>query len=192
MKKHVIVLALCLLISVVCFFLYWWALAPIVSRFISREHCIYRGLEYYENDAYLEFENGEDFCKMLSTYRTGTDYDVTDFYYVDNYIEDNPLRGKMCDVYALDVKYSNTGFAAAMRKVLDNGTSKLIWSDFELYSIPYNPTLGELVYVIGVCEEVRIIRFIMITEFDDSDDFSGVLSLHANLEWDILEQKVGD
>lgn len=183
--KWGILICICVL---ACLCLYWWALAPIISRLFVSVDCVYQGLEYYSNNAYLRFEDGEAFHKVLTCFEISEKGKPVDFYYVDNYVEDNPLRGKMCDIYALDVVMSSEAYMSEKSTVKCSAVTWQGRGDFISYALPYDPVSDEKVIVVSFCEKAHIVRYIMITEFDTTDGFDQVFSMHANLDWSISDE----
>lgn len=183
MRKKITYIFITLFAVMICILIYWCILAPSVSRLFISDDCIYRGKEYYCKELYLDFENGKDFKSMLSNYRIDSDSEIVDFYYVDNYIEDNPIYGKMCDIYALDVKFSANYYSAFKEEIELSAATYEYIGDFIAYAMPYNSNLNELLYIISFCDNDNIVRFALITEFDTINGFSSVFDMHTNLRW---------
>lgn len=185
MKRKLKVVLVVGILVVTGLLLYWWMFAPFVSRlFISRD-CIHQGLKYYKDNVYLDFENGGDFQRFLLRFGISEETCAEDFYYVDNWVEDNPIYGKMCDIYALDVKYTAEEYTSIKREISAIAENYEFIGDFISYALPYDSALQDLIFVISFCDKTETIRFSMITEFDTTDDFGRVFRRHANLEWDI-------
>ena len=163
-----------------CILLYWWILAPVISRLFISESCIYQGYDYYINESYLEFEDGKVFKKMLSRFIGPEKGEVVDFYYINNYIEDNPIYGKMCDVYALDVRLQLKDFEFEKVSVINSAVTHQRRGDFVSYALPVS---NEKVMIISFCDKRNTVRYIMITELDSPNGFYQVLDLHTNLDW---------
>ena len=188
MKKKLLISLLILVIAVVLFYLYWLVAAPIVSLyFLKSPDCIVRGVDYYLDGTYLNYENGKDFEKLLSDFQVTSENHVIDFYYVDNYIEDNPIHGKMCDIYALDVAYPQDIYEQIKNNVLARAARHQISGEFTSYALPYDPMYGEIVEVVSFCDKAYVVRYIIITEFDTTDGFDGVFRMHTNLDWDHVD-----
>lgn len=183
MKKRICIVFVALISLFALVLVYWWVFAPIVSMFFRSPDCIVKGIEYYLDGTYLNYENGKDFEKMLSDFHVSDEDRVVDFYYVNNYIEDNPLRGKMCDIYALDVEYPTDKYEQIKKNVSTRAASYAEIGEFMSYALPYEPLSGEIVEVVSFCDKTHVVRYIIITEFDTTDGFDSVFRMHSNLDW---------
>ena len=183
LRKWIVKFTIALCVLLVCIYLYWLVFAPVVSRlFISRD-CIYQGTEYYLNNSYLEFENGKDFQKFMQNLNISTKGIVIDFYYVDNHVEDNPIYGKMCDIYSVELELQPESFQKELSWVEENAVNRERKGDYMLYALPYDPTKDTYVQVIAFCNITYTARYIIITEFDSTDGIGNVFGMHTNLVW---------
>lgn len=185
LQKAIAILGIAIVSATVCMFLYWWAFSPVVSRLFISEKCIFQGLKYYQNDAYLQFENGKDFQGILSHFHLPGSGKVIDFYYVDNHVEDNPIYGKMCDIYALDISLPIGEYQDEKNSVITQAVTHQSRGDFVSYALPKLPETDDIVIVVSFCDKAQVVRYIMITELDTTEGFDQVFGMHANLNWDI-------
>lgn len=168
-------------------FIYWWALAPVVSRLFISEDCVYTGLDLYRSNAYLNFEDGVTFQKMVSGFTGPQKGKAIDFYYVDNHVEDNPIYGKMCDIYSLDFILPVNDYQAEKNMVQSTAETYQSIDDFISYALPYDSTNGEYISVVSFCDDMQLVRYSLITELDTVDGFDHVFGMHANLNWEVSD-----
>ena len=194
LKIGILIGAVVLAVLLVCLVVYWWLFAPWVSTFFRSEDCIYKGLKYYHYDAYLQFEDGNAFREVLTSFGATDKGEPVDFYYVDNYVEDNPLYGKMCDTYALDVYLPAEAYWAEKASIQNSAATWQTIDAFACYALPYGSVLSENVIAVAFCDQAQIARYIMITELDTTDGFYQVFLMRTNLEWTVPNetQKQGD
>ena len=175
-----------------CVIIYWWILAPIVSQFFRSEDCIYHGTIYYTEHIYLNFEEGITFQNVLSELGVSEQGEIADFYYIDNFVEDNPIHGKMCDIYALDIIYQREKYLEEKKRHTDRNSPTEQIEDYTLFASLDKSRSETFVKGVAFCDETHTIRYIMITDFDTLFLLSNVFLTHSNLSWESNKAKVVD
>ena len=183
LPKPIIITIVLVLSGLLCIIIYWWLLAPIISRFFVSDNCIYHGLEYYTESYYLDFEDGVVFQNMLDDLDAREQGEVIDFYHADNHVADNPIHGKMSDIYALDIVCQADRYFDIKRCQEDIIEQPKIVGDFTLFASI--DTLGESNYVKGIafCDKTFTIRYILVSDIDTLFMISDVFTSCSNLKW---------
>lgn len=174
---------ICFILLVIAI-LYWLILAPTISRFFIPHDCIFHNITYYTDNTFLEFENGKSFREVLLHFDCIDKGEVIDFYYVDNYTEDNPIYGKMCDIYALDVKFARDIYLVEHSKIQKAAETYQSRGDFVSYALPHISDDNNFIIVVSFCDKVNTVRYIMITEAKEVLGFDQIIARHSNLDWE--------
>ena len=156
---------------IVAFLAYIFIIHPILGApFKDFEE--YRGVEYYTEGEYLDFENGLLFQKTLESYEFLSNLTVLDFYYSDNQWKDSFVYGKKPDVYGvlLDPGEDYEKVKAIIEKegILDAELSS--WDSdkaLNVYLMPLDKCKENIksVFIVG-CEK-EYLSYIMITDIVD-------------------------
>lgn len=192
LKKIALIAFILILVGVMLCYLYFFFLHPIVSHFFVPswiyQNGIHKGLEYYDNDKYVEFESGEKFERLLSSTNYSSSGEVIDFYHIDNFFKDDPIRGKMCDVFALDIQLNDSVFYSIQ---FDDANLCNNMEDFKLYLLSeFTCESTSDIALIAACEQDRIIRIILITDaeqYEFKSDYGTVLMRQSSLQWSLVE-----
>ena len=191
-KKITLIAFVPILVGVILCFLYFLFLHPIVSHFFVPSwiynNGIHKGIEYYDNKKYVEFQSGEKFERLLSSTNYLSSGEVIDFYHINNFFKDDLIRGKMCDIYALDIQLSDSGFYSMQFDDTDLCNNM---EDFKLYLLSeYICESTSDIALIAACEQNRIIRIILITDaeqYEFRSDYGRVLMRQSSLQWSLQE-----
>lgn len=91
-----------LLAVLIVVFVFELAIHPIIGTILigGLEHT---GAELYESGRYLRFPKGKLFKEHLDSLGFVDDCEVSDFYFINNWPQDNLIYGRACDVYRLDI-----------------------------------------------------------------------------------------
>lgn len=179
-----------LLTVVLIIFVYFLIVEPIISRFFVATTDIHTGLEYFKNYEYISFESGTEFYNLLQLVDYYSFGDVVDFYHVDNYLRDNPIYGKMCDFFAIDILASTQDYIELAERFCSNDNFCCSMEDYNLFVLDCNCTSNSDVALIAVCEKLCLIRIILITDKDpvaDKSMYGTTLVQQASLIWDVIE-----
>jgi len=177
--RSILIIFVGIIIMIILFF---WCIHPMITYHFSHP-AVDTDLSIFSMREYINYENGELFEDFLSLYSFAEDGDAVAFYHVDNQILDNPIHGKMPDVFSVDVRYDNLTYRSIVQNALVefHFDKVLPCDDYELYLIED----GFHVYCIGVCNKESILRFTMVTELESCTDFTGVIFMHTSLDFDV-------
>ena len=164
-KKVLFIGCIVLVVVVIVLLIYWSVFAPIITRFlINKEYYTYQGSEIYLQGEYLEFEDGDSFSRVIDYFGISDEDCVIDFYYSDLCIEDNPLYGKQCDVYALDIMLSSDDYQSLKNNVMDANVVSCTMYDYTVFAFKEEPTVPGYLVMVAFCDNANVARYIMITE----------------------------
>ena len=166
-------------------FLYYLVVEPILVRFIIPTTSIHDGSEYYNDETYLDFESGSRFYQLLDDSSFASNGVVVDFYHVDNHLRDNPIYGKICDVFAVDVKFNSAIYPNYRNEIINNCRYNCEIDDYELYLRSEDTEAGEVV-LLAISDQACIIRIILLTDIEieiPGKNYSGTLIMQSSLDW---------
>ena len=187
-KKKLALVAGTVIAIILCLVAYIAILEPIVSRFLLTTTSIHEGMDHYKNQTYLEFESGDRFHEVLNTMDSLKHGTVVDFYHVDNHLRDNLFYGKMCDVFAVDVSLDQQNYSDEKAKIATSESFCCNLDDFALYLSDYQTGAEGEVVLIATCDEVHIVRYILLTDMDPmqfTSYYGRTLIQQSSLNWDI-------
>jgi hypothetical protein len=177
---------------VVLAFVYYWAVEPILVRFIVPTTSIHDGIEYYNDAKYLDFESGSRFHDLLDDSDLVSNGVVVDFYHVDNHLRDNPIYGKMCDVFAVDVELNSAIYSNYQKTIITNCRYVCEMDDYDLY-VRSEDTEAREVVLLALSEYACVIRIILITDKEKEIselNYSTTLIMQSSLNW-VNDPKTG-
>ena len=193
LRKIIRTTVLVVLAIIVLLALYWAVIAPPLTQLWSaRDKYYFKGAEYFLNETYLEFEGGAAFCEVVECLGKPEDGQIVNFVYADNRIEDNPFYGKKWDVYTLEFVLPPEEYQTEKMKMEESGAVEGIEGDYTLYALSEAPSNAERLVVIGFCDEIHTVRYIMEIERDGTDvdpNFGTGLWYRAGLEWSVSGEK---
>lgn len=142
---------------------------PILFRFVIPTTDIHHGLQYFIDLSYTEFESGDLFSNLVRDIKFDTLGQTVDFYHVDNRMRDNPVYGKHCDVFALDVQMNHHGFQNYREEIASQNQNCGSIENFKLFLVyAFDSTekeQGEVV-LIAFNEHSKVVRLILMTDKD--------------------------
>ena len=106
--------ALCILLVVgVLVFCFFWLVHPLLIGFVIPVPAsdVHMGVSFFEDGSYLSYEHGARFDEALDASGYLSCGDVVDFYHVDYRLRDNPIYGKMLDIFSVDIQMSPERYA---------------------------------------------------------------------------------
>ncbi len=164
MKRITIMFIILLVIATLafCLPLYYGLVVPFLFPASSRD--IYQGLSYYFDETYLDYDNGQDFQRMLQKYDILESGTVQDFYYIDNRLGDDPFWGKQCDVYALDVSYTQDVYSDLKAEVSFVAEGCESQDDYLGFVLPHDSSFGDLVRIISFCDKTNVVRYTLVSD----------------------------
>lgn len=183
-KRTIRILLLLLLIV----FLYYCAVEPVLTRYIIPTTCIHEGVAFYHNAQYLEFESGHSFLKVLNETAALESGVVFDFYHVDNHLRDNPLYGKMCDVFAIDIKTEPLAYTDTKSSIIESSEYCCSMDDYELYVLDVHTGVEEEIVLVALCDRMCYLRYILLTDKDPvsiNSQYGATLIQQSSLDWKI-------
>ncbi len=139
-----------------------YLLMPLLIFFVV-EPADYKGLKYYENESYLEFEKGEIFIDSFFKYNLVEESDITQFYYIDNYLQDNLIYGKHHDIYILDFD-AGKNYEEICDFIITEGTYNNVLNDYAIYIISSEFGSKKDCFFFAINNETRQIRYVLVTE----------------------------
>ena len=175
-----------LLTIAVLWLLYWAVAAPIIS-FCTPNNGIYEDLSLYTEDAYKQFENADIFESYMKTFEFPAESEVVAFYYVDNHQLDNPIYGKMSDVFAVDYHLSQQMYDEYKIRLSfpENYVDELAAFELYLSDVP----VGEDNFgVVAFNDKECIVRCCLVTSVGDisttvEDRVRNILWYRSTLNW---------
>jgi len=174
------ILILICVVFILLFILFWYAVAPIVTR-LFLPHDTYWGITYYTDGTYLNFDDSSYFQNMLKEHHVEEKGKIIDFYYRDNHIEDNPIHGRACDVFVLEIQMGE-GIYLAEKQLIENiSVFHQQINDYALYSLPLNNET--FVKVVAFCDATTSVRYILITDNENTSAPSHLLPRATHLSW---------
>lgn len=112
------------------------------------------------------------------------DSEVVGFYYFDNSARDNPIYGKACDTFALDVRVNNE-YAVQKKMYLDGAEEVGIWGMYEVFWLG---TIKDSVtenMLIAFNDSTCVVRCILITDLEPNEfrNFYNVINTQTEFDW---------
>jgi len=146
------------------------------------------GVYLYTKEEYLNYEYGKEFKKYITSYDFTNKGEIIYFYYRDNYVNDNPVHGKMSDIFAIDIKLNPDDYIIVKETLITDEyyAASLPTDKFIIYSpiisSPKNFTTG-----FAVNDTECIVRLFLVTETENltfSDSISFKLKNQSSLSFD--------
>ena len=185
-----IFLTIVILVSIACLsflriYFFYYAIHPFLTMLYIPVYDK-EGVDLYTQEEYLNYEYGKEFKNYVSSYDFTQNGEVTYFYYRDNYTHDNPIYGKVCDIFAVDIKLSSDDYAVAKETII---TDEYRLDTFPSGYVLYLPKVmsGENYTPFFALKDTECtVRFILITETEDTDAYSisGLLYRRSSLSFD--------
>ena len=180
------IIVVCLLAA---FIVYWAIFAPIVARFFLPHNRIHTDLALYTQGTYQEYEDAQIFDSFVESVHLPQSAEPISFYHVDNRREDNPIYGKVSDVFSVDMKISKSDYEKAKTALIqpdnymcDKGNYALYLSGVDLGRRNW----GVVAFDDGNC----VIRCIVVTYLKEiydrppSQGIQSVLKTKTNLPFE--------
>ncbi len=189
--KRTVLFAVTIIAVLLLVIAYYAVAEPIVSRFLITTTDIHQGLEYFKDHVYTTFEGGSYFYNLLCQINYNSLGEIVDFYHVDNQLRDNPIYGKMCDIFAIDIKSSTQDFTEIKKRLCDDDNFCCSIEDYNLFVLQYAAERDGDVALIAVSDEFCLIRIIFFTDKDpvaDNSRYGTTLIQQSSLVWDGAQQ----
>ena len=184
MGSLTIVALLLLIVSVIV--LYYWAVQPIITALSTDTTDIHQGVEYFTSGEYTRYESGKEFEKLLSSTEYFYADCVVDFYHIDSRLRDNPIYGKRCDVFAVDMQLDQTRYTNFFNR--DELVSCGVLFDYEVFVLPdYKPESEKTHGFIAICDKSNMVRIVLLTDYvheQFSGSYSRILWHNSSLNWE--------
>ena len=145
--------------------LYYWLLHPVISKHFLKPS-IHTGIEVYENQLFMEFESGSRFVEVAHFAKElMPSGEVVDFYHIDNRIQDNPIHGKMHDLFSLDFQLDQQNYLQ-VKEVIERDCRKLFYSvdDYEIYASGFKTNRDDDYVFFALCDLNQVVRCILVTD----------------------------
>lgn len=182
-KKELLIIALIGIFIIIIGYLY--VIRPIVA-FVYFIPEVYDGVELYFDKKYIDFDDGKAFEYALSTVPFFDDERVVAFEYHDNKKSDDLFRGRMCDAYILDLDLGER-YKSAIEDTLKIGKKCYSIDDYSVYWLKDSVVNSKNSFFVTFCEETRIIRLIMVTEYKNIESNANVVCdifmRRFNIDW---------
>ena len=167
-------------------YLFFWIVHPLLIGFVIPVPAtdVHMGVNYFEDGSYLSYEYGARFDEDLGDSGYLSCGDVVDFYHVDNRMRDNPLYGKMSDVFAVDIQLDPEDYVHRRDEIVEDMRHCSEMSDYELYLYHADPGRNDA-FLVAFCDEKQVLRCILVAdvEVDFIVDYSSVLIRRSGLDW---------
>lgn len=153
-------------IVLIIIILFYATVHPIISWCIETGYI--DDVAYYNENRYIEDEYGMNFktyIQSIEQLKSGT---VTAFYYRDNWIQDNPIYGKACDITSVDIQLDDEQYNELISNNLMDDYEKYQFNTsdkFELF-LPKQEIHSNYVIFFALNHEKNIFRAIMISDID--------------------------
>ena len=152
-------------------------------RIIMFPAIVTKGISYYSNGKYLNFEDGEKFEMAIDKLEFVDDCEAVDFCYFNNFLNNNPYFGEYMDFYSLELKAEEDIYCEIKSSAENNMHYYGVLEDFDYYRITDFTTYSEQ-YLLSFHDETFTIRCIMITSLNDARYYAGYILIARNLpEW---------
>lgn len=152
-----------LLLFSLLFLMYFTQIHPLIVFFLpDTSWC--QGLEYYNNQAYLQYSDGNQFKQVLESNGCLDWGQVIDFCYVDNHLHDNPIYGKCGDVYSVDIQMAENIYTDIRADIIDSAKRCADMGVYKLYLTDYDAGEANDYLLYALCESAYIIRCILLTD----------------------------
>lgn len=167
-------------------YLFFWIVHPLLIGFVIPVPAtdVHMGVNYFEDGSYLSYEYGARFDEALGDSGYLSCGDVVDFYHVDNRMRDNPLYGKMSDVFAVDIQLDPEDYVHRRDEIVEDMRHCSEMSDYELYLYHADPGRNDA-FLVAFCDEKQVLRCILAAdvEVDFIFDYSSILIRRSGLDW---------
>lgn len=166
-------------------FLFYALFEPLLTRYVLPTKNTHAGMNYYKNDDYKQFESGPIFYTFLEASEIVDCGEVSDFYHIDNRLRDNPLYGKVCDIFSVDITLSADDYKGIKSSVIENCQYACTMDQYKLYVADYRCEQTSDVAIYALCDDKQMIRCILITDLDECDPswYGNVLDKQSTLSW---------
>lgn len=178
--RIILIVLLSVVVFAGMFYFHVAVISPIIHKFyISAK--VYRGLEVYNSEIYLQHEDGQTFKDYFTSLEFWDEGEVADFYFGDNRVHDSPIYGKACDVFGIDIQLDKNKYQEVFSAFVEDGRYD---RDLEHYDNPWYANWssdgyfflapdvldkGKCGFAFAVNEEKCIIRVMMVTEVEDRE-----------------------
>ncbi len=171
------------------FLLYWAVFGPIVAKFLLPHNRIHTDLALYTQGTYQEYEDAQIFDRFVESVHLPQSAEPVSFYHVDNRREDNPIYGKLSDVFSVDMKLSESDYEKAKTTLIQPDNYMCDKGNYALYLSQVD--LGRKNWgVIAFDDTNCVIRCIVVTYLKEvegrtpSQGIQSVLKNKTNLSFE--------
>jgi len=166
------------LLLVVVFF---WLVHPLLTRFIIPPLSVHKKISQYTSGRYKQYEDGEVFSNFTESCSLLEKGEIVAFYHVNHWLQDNPIHGKQCDYFALDVQLSQEEYTSAKTAQHENYGKPYRERDYEIWK--WSNGNDNNAYFLGFCDKSYTVKLVLVTE-TNAHDFAGTgFYLNSEIDW---------
>ena len=161
--------------------IFFWLVHPLLTRFIIPPLSVHRKISQYTSGQYKQYEDGELFANFTESFSLIENGEIVAFYHVNHWLQDNPIHGKQCDFFALDVRLAEGEYAQAKALQIECCGKPYIERDFYVWE--YGNNEDKNAYFLGFCDDSCIVKFVLVTETYASDFLPAGFYLNSEIDW---------
>ena len=170
-----------ILLIPVIFGLFIYLVHPLLTHFIIPPICVHRRVTQYTSGQYKNYEDGEVFADFTESSGLVEQGEIIAFYHVNHWLQDNPIHGKHCDFFALDLQLSQEDYDAAKASRYEKHGTPYKERDYDLWK--WSNGDEENAFFVGFCDESNTVKLALVTEVN-ARDFNGTgFYLHSEIDW---------
>lgn len=155
-----VIAAICILLLV-----YWGLIHPLCWTLLPAKS--YKGVSYFQDAQYLQFEDGEKFQQLIDACNIQQwSGQISDFSYYNNWKGDNPIYGKMSDVFVLTVVMENESEYQIKKEQIITDSESSCYAVGKDHVHYYQDTLNNTPYLWCVDDVNYSIELVYMTETD--------------------------
>ena len=126
---------------------------------------VHMGVSYFEDGSYLSYEHGGRFEEALDDSGYLSCGDVVDFYHVDYRLRDNPIYGKMLDIFAVDIQMSPERYAECSDAIIEGYEYCCNMDDYVLY-VRSEQSENGYIDLVALCDKASVLRCILLADME--------------------------
>ena len=160
---------------------FFWLVHPLLTRFVIPPLSVHKRVSQYTSGQYKQYEDGEVFANFTESSPLIEKGEIIAFYHVNHWLQDNPIHGKQCDYFALDIQLSQAEYVSEKALQYDNHGKPYNERDYEIWK--WSNGEENNAYFLGFCDESCTVKLVLVTEVN-ARDFAGTgFYLNSEIDW---------
>ncbi len=160
---------------------FFWLVHPLLTRFLIPPLSVHRKVSQYTSGQYKNYEDGEVFAAFTESCELVEKGEIIAFYHVNHWLQDNPIHGKQCDYFALDILLPQAEYSEVKTAQFENAGKPYTEQDYDVWK--WSNGEEENAYFLGFCDESCAVKLVLVTGVYARDFMGTGFYLNSEIDW---------